>query len=508
MLINKNVHSIMPESLKNKTIKGVGWSAIDNISSYAVTFLVGLILARLLTPDDYGLIGIISIFTAVCGCFIRAGFGTALIRKKDATEDDYCTVFVCNLFMSIFLYGVLFLCAPYIAAYFSREELVSLVRVESLVMIISSFSIVQSTRLTKRIDFKSQTMITISSAVVRSIIGLAMAFSGFGVWAIVGQSLSGSITSTILLCYVNRWMPKLRFSLESFRYLFGFGSKLLISDIINTVWNQVYNVVIGRYYQPETLGQYTRAKMFDGLLSSNLTTVIQRVTFPVLSELQDDKERMKLGYQRVIRTTMLISFLGSMIMAAVAKPMMIVLVGPQWIEASYYLQIVLFSTMLFPLHSINLNMLLVLGRSDLFLKLEIYKKSIAVIPIVFGIFIGIYWMLISSVIVGVIQYYINAYYSGKLLNYTFFAQVKDIMPSFAISFVGASVAYIGYLLIEYFVYSGNDFWPNLSILIFLTVLSTVVSVLLFYSTRNPEFYELKGIAFNMLSKIRKNHVEV
>lgn len=499
----------MPEdSLKDKTVKGVGWSAVDNISSYAVTFVVGLILARLLTPDDYGLIGIISIFTAICGCFINAGFGTALIRKKDATEADFCTVFVCNLIMSIALYWVLFLLAPYIATYFRREELVSLARVTSLSMIISAFSIVQSTRLTKRIDFKSQTMITIASAIVRSIVGLAMAFSGFGVWAIVGQSLSGSITSTILLCYVNKWIPRLRFSKESFRYLFGFGSKLLISDIITTIWNQVYNVVIGRYYQPATLGQYTRAKMFDGLLSSNLTVVIQRVTFPVLSELQDDKERLKSGYRRVIRTTMLISFLGSMIMAAVAKPMIIVLVGPQWIEASYYLQIVLFSTMLFPLHSINLNMLLVLGRSDLFLKLEIYKKTIAVIPIVLGIFIGIYWMLVSSVIVGVIHYYINAYYSGKLLGYTFFAQVKDIMPSFAISFAGAFVAYITYLLIEYFIYYGNDFWPNLSALIFLMVLSSAISILLFFSTRNPEFYELKGIAFNIISKIKINHAKV
>ena len=331
------------ESLRQKTIKGVGWSAIDNISSYAVTFLVGLVLARLLTPDDYGLIGIVSIFTAICGCFIRAGFGSALIRKKDVTEDDYCTAFVCNLFVSIALYWLLFFVAPYIASYFRREELVALVRVSSLGMIISAFSIVQSTRLTKRIDFKSRAIITIASAVIRSIVGLAMAFTGFGVWAIVGQSLSGTITSTILLCHVNRWMPHLHFSKKSFRYLFGFGSNLLVSDIITTIWNQLYNVVIGRYYQPSTLGQYTRAKMFDGLLSSNLTIVVQRVTFPVLSEMQDDKVRLKSGYRRVIRTTMLISFLGSLLMAAVAKPMIIVLVGTQWIEASYYLQIVLFN---------------------------------------------------------------------------------------------------------------------------------------------------------------------
>lgn len=493
----------MSESLKDKTVKGIGWSAIDNISSYAVTFLVGLILARLLTPDDYGLIGIISIFTAICSCFIRAGFGTALIRKKDATEDDFCTVFVCNLIMSVALYWALFLLAPYIASYFRREELVALVRVASLGMIISAFSIVQSTRLTKRIDFKSQTMITIASAIVRSIVGLVMAFSGFGVWAIVGQSLSGSITSTILLCSVNKWIPRLRFSKESFRYLFGFGSKLLVSDIITTIWNQVYNVVIGRYYQPATLGQYTRAKMFDGLLSSNLTVVIQRVTFPVLSEMQDDKVRLKSGYRRVIRATMLISFLGSLMMAAVAKPMIIVLVGDQWIEASYYLQIILFSTMLFPLHSINLNMLLVLGRSDLFLKLEIYKKTIAVIPIVLGIFIGIYWMLISSVIVGVIHYYINAYYSGKLLGYNFFDQVKDITPSFLISLAGSGIAYFSYHIVQSFIYSGYDFGANLIILITLSSIGLLISLFLFAHTDNPEFCELRGIAIKTIGKLKR-----
>ena len=326
------------ESLKQKTIKGVGWSAIDNIAGYAVTFFVGLVLARLLTPDDYGLIGIVTIFTTICDCFIRAGFGTALIRKKDVTDIDYSTAFICNLSTSIILYVTLFFSAPLIADYFNRLELIPLVRVSSIGMIVSSFALVQSTRLTKRIDFKTQTKVTIISAAFRSIVGLTMAFNGLGVWAIVGQSLSGSVFSASLLCYYNRWIPSLHFSKDSFNYLFGFGSKLLVSDIITTIWNQVYNVVIGRYYKPAVLGQYTRAKMFDGLLSSNLTVVVQRVTFPVLSEMQDDKVRLKEGYRRIIRTTMLVSFMGSLMMAAVAKPMIIVLVGEQWIEASYYLQ--------------------------------------------------------------------------------------------------------------------------------------------------------------------------
>ena len=491
------------DSLKNKAIKGVGWSAIDNLSGYAVTFLVGIILARLLTPDDYGLIGIITIFTAICQCFINAGFGSALIRKKDVTEDDYCTVFVCNLAMSIFLYVVLFFSAPLIAYFFHRRELIALIRVETLEMIITSFAIVQRTRLSKNIDFKSQAIVTIASCSLRSVVGLTMAFTGFGVWAIVGQTLSGAVLSTVLLCHFNRWMPRLRFSKSSFHELFSFGSKLLISDIINTIWTQCYNVVIGHYYKPATLGQYTRATMFSGLLSNNMTYVVQRVTYPVLSEMQDDKARLKDGYRRIIRATMLVSFFSMLMMAAVAKPMIITIIGPKWIEASYYLQIICFSAMLFPLHSINLNILQVFGRSDLFLKLEIYKKTIAIIPIILGIIVGIYWMLISSSIIGFVFYYINAFYSGPLLNYSITSQIKDILPSFFISLAGACLAFILYLMIDFFFYSNYEFWPNLTILVVITICGSAISILLFELTHNPEYYEIKGILKKGLRKLFK-----
>lgn len=488
------------DNLKEKTVKGVGWSAIDNFAGYAVTFIVGIILARLLTPDDYGLIGIITIFTTICGCFINAGFGSALIRKKDATEEDFCTVFVINLSMSIALYLLLFFTAPLIASFFRRYELIALIRVESLSMIITSFAIVQRTRLSKKIDFKSQAIVTVASSAIRSVVGLTMAFAGCGVWSIVGQGISGSITSTLLLCYFNRWMPRLKFSKDSFHELFGFGSKLLISDIINNVWNQCYSIVIGRYYQPTTLGQYTRATMFSGLLSNNMTYVVQRVTYPVLSQMQDDQARLKYGYRRIIRTTMLVSFFCMLMMAAVAKPMIIVLIGPKWIEASYYLQIVCFSAMLYPLHSINLNILQVFGRSDLFLKLEIYKKAIAIIPIILGISMGIYWMLLGSVVVSFISYYINAYYSGPLLNYSISAQIKDISPSFLIALTGAGMTYIMQLLTQHFIYSGFGFWPNITILVVITSCGAFISFSLFKLTHNPEFGEITEIASSFLKK--------
>ena len=238
------------QSLKDKTVKGVGWSAIDNIVGHSVTFIVSLVLARILSPEHYGLIGIIAIFTAVCQTLINAGFTTALIRKKDATEDDYNTVFIVNLAMSLILYTVIFLCAPLIADFFHRYELVDLTRVSSLSMIIGALALVQQTRLTKRIDFKSQTKITIAASVISGIIGIVMALLGFGVWALVAQSLSSQVIRTSLLWVVNKWVPSLRFSSKSFHELFGFGWKMMLSSIIDTVWKELYQVVVGRFYSP------------------------------------------------------------------------------------------------------------------------------------------------------------------------------------------------------------------------------------------------------------------
>ena len=438
------------ESLKQKTIRGVGWSAIDNIAGYAITFVVGIILARLLSPEDYGLIGFIGIFTAICNCFINAGFTSALIRKKDATDDDFNTVFIFNLGMSILLYAMLFLCSPFIADFFGRQELIALIRLSCLGMIIGALSSTQRTKLTKRIDFKSQTKITIIAAIVRGVVGITTAFVGWGVWSLVAQELASHIVTSTLLWYFNRWIPALRFSKKSFNELFGYGSKLLASSLINELWNQAYQIVIGKCYSPATLGQYTRATMFSGILSNNLTGVVQRVSFPVLSQIQDQPERLKDGYRRIIRTTMFVTFCSTLMLAAIAKPLILVLIGEKWLPAVSFLQIVCFGSMLYPLHAINLNMLQVKGRSDLFLKLEIIKKIIAVGPLLLGIFISIYWMLIGSVLTGIISYYLNAYYSGPLLGYSLKAQVRDILPSFFIGILGSGAALLPLLLYEFF----------------------------------------------------------
>lgn len=438
----------MSDSIKEKAIRGVGWSALDSMLSYGMTFLIGVILARLLAPEDYGLIGLVGIFTAICNCFINAGFSSALIRKKDASPDDYNTVFICNLTVSVIMYFIIFLMAPLIADYFERSELIKLTRVSSVGMIIGALGLVQSTRLTKRIDFKTQTKITILSTFIQGCVGISLAFLGYGVWALVWQGLTATFLRTLLLCVFNHWVPKLHFSLKSFKELFGFSSKLLVSSLIDNVWGQLYQAVIGKFYAPATLGQYTRATGYSSLFSSNLTSVIQRVSYPVLSELQDNKERLKAGYKKIIKTTMFITFVSSLMLAAVSKPFIIVLIGEKWIQAAYFLQIICFSSMLFPLHVINLNMLQVQGRSDLFLRLEIIKKMIAIGPLLLGIFVGIYWMLIGSVFVSLICYYLNAYYSGTYVNYNMYEQVRDIFPSFAVGLTAAVFAWMPVVIYE------------------------------------------------------------
>lgn len=481
------------QSLKSKTVKGVGWSAVDNITQHLVTFVVGIVLARLLSPEDYGLLGIIAIFTTVCQTLINGGFTSALIRKKDATDDDYNTVFIVNLIMSLLLYGVIFICAPLIAEFFKREELIALTRVSSLGMIIGALAIVQRARLTKRIDFKAQTKISFTASVFSGFIGITMAFLGFGVWSLVAQMLSSRVIRTALLWVVNKWIPQLRFSSESFRDLFGFGWMMMLSGLLDTVWKELYQVVVGKFYSPATLGQYTRAKHYSKLFSSNLTMIIQRVTFPVLSNIQDDKERMVIVYRKMIKMTMFVTAISTFFLGAISEPLVYCLIGPKWHEAATYLPFICITGSFYPLHAINLNMLMVQGRSDLFFGLEIVKKIISIGPLMIGAFVGIIPMLFASIITSIIAYFINSYYSGKLLGYSSWMQIKDIAPSYRISIaVVLSVYFMKYLPIS--------FWYILPIQI---IIGTVVIFMLCYITKCDEYKEIKNIILPQLKKLKK-----
>lgn len=483
----------MSQTLKQKTVKGVGWSFADNIANQGVTFLVSLVLARLITPEEYGLIGIITIFIAVFNSIVDSGFSNALIRKNDIKDIDYYTVFITNMVLSVVLFVVFFFSAGAIADFFGQPLLKPLTQVMGVIVIVNAFAIVQRTLLTKNIDFKTQTKASVISSVASGIIGIGMAFMGYGVWSLVGQQLSRAILYTACLWLYNHWLPRMRFSWNSFRELFGFGWKLMVSALIDTVWREIYQVVIGKCYSAAMLGQYTRSYQFGSVFSSNLTTVIQRVSYPVLSTMQDDKTRMKEGYRRVIKITMLVTFVLMFGLAAVAKPMILVLVGDQWLMAADLLPVICFSMVLYPLHSLNLNILQVEGRTDLFLKLEIIKKCIAVIPVLMGIFIGIYWMLWGSVVTGLFAYYLNSYYSGKLLGYPIISQLKDILPSFAVASVMAVVTYGVSLL------PGSPF----ILLPVQLVIGAGITWVLCEWFQLPEYKELRSIALSVIQKNRR-----
>lgn len=483
----------MAESLKNKTVKGVAWSGIDNVAQFGVSFLVSIVLARLLSPDDYGLIGIIAIFTAVCQALINGGFTTALIRKKDATNDDYNTAFIVNLGVSLLLYAVIYLCSPFIADFFHREELVALTQVSSLGMIIGALGLVQQTRLTKRIDFKTQTKITIIASVASGIVGVVMALMGFGVWSLVAQSLTSQGLRTILLWVANKWVPQLRFSSDSFHDLFGFGWKMMVSSLIDTVWKELYQVVVGKFYSSATLGQYTRAKGFSQLFSSNLTNVIQRVTYPVLSDIQDDKERMVVAYRKMIKITMFVTAISMFFLGAIAEPLLYCLIGPKWLEAAVYLPLICISGSTYPLHAMNLNMLQIQGRSDLFLVLEILKKIIALCPLFIGAFVGVLPMLYTNILTSIIAYFLNSYYSGKFLGYSSWMQIKDIAPSYVIAtLVALSVFFLKYLPLSY--------WMVLPIQI---ILGCTILLCICQKTKMEEYVELKKMVEPYVKKVKK-----
>jgi len=481
-------------SLKDKTIHGVGWSAADAFLGQGVTFIVGLVLARLLTPDEYGLIGIVTIFTTVLLGVVDSGFSNSLIRKQEVTDDDYSTLFFFNFVVSVLMFVLLFMGAPWIAQFFERPQLVELVRIMGLLLIIQSLSIVHNTILSRRIDFKTKTKASVISAVCSGITGIVMALFHFGVWSLVAQQLSRQLIYSLCLWIFNKWWPKLRFSLDSLRYMWGFGWKLLLSGLLDNIWKEIYQMVVGKFYNSATLGQYTRSKEYARIFSSNITSIVQRVSYPVLSQVQDEKERMVNGYRRIIKATMFVTTIILMSMGAVADPLIYCLIGPQWHQAATFLPLICLSLSLHPLHAINLNMLQVQGRTDIYLYLEIVKKIIAVGPICLGVFVDIYWMLAGTIVTGIISFFLNSYYTGKKLGYSSWMQLKDIIPSFGIGLlIALSMFFLKYLPIS-----------NWIILPLQIAVGTVVFFGVCERTKMEEYMEVKGMVKQYILNYKRN----
>ncbi len=480
------------ESLKNKTIKGTAWSAADAFLGQGVTFIVGIILARLLSPDEYGLIGICLIFNTVLNGIVDSGFSNALIRKKDVGNEEYNTMFLTNLGISCVLYVLLFFSTPIISQFFNRPELTSLIRATGLILFFNALSLTHTTILTKRIDFKTKTKASISSAILSGIIGIGMAYAGFGVWALVGQMLSKQLIYTLTLCILISWWPTFKFSIGAFRYMWSFGWKLLVSGLLNNIWNQLYQVVVGKFYSPATLGQYIRSQQFAGIFSENFTAIIQRVSYPVLANIQDNPERMVAAYRKVIKMTMFVTVFVMFFVGAVSSPLIYCLIGPKWYEASTFLPLICISMSLYPLHAINLNMLQIQGRSDLYLYLEITKKIVSIGPIVVGIFVNIYWMLIAAIVTGVICFFLNSFYTGKKMGYSSWAQIRDVAPYYCTG----SVLWLILLLV------GQLQYEPIVVLCLQTIVGFLIAIIYGEISKSNEYMEIKRMIVD-LKKIKK-----
>jgi len=420
-------------SLRQKTISGLTWSFLDNSFNQVIQFVVGIILARLLNPKDFGLIGMIMIFFAVSTSLIDSGFGDALVRKKNCSADDYNTAFHFNLLIGILLFLLLFFTAPIIADFYSEKQLKNIIRVLSLSTIITAFGIVQSADLVKKIDFKTRTKISLISNLSSSIIAIIMAYKGFGVWSLVARQFLTNLIGTSTLWFYNKWLPKLRFSIKSFKELFSFGSNMLVAGLIDRIFNNIYYVIIGKYFSPQTLGYYTRAASFANLPSLSIDYVIQRVSYPVLITINDDNERLKAVFKKLVKTTMLITLVFMIGLASLAEPLILTLIGDKWRPSIQFLQLLSFSLILYPLQSLNLNILLIKGRSDIYLRMGIIKKILIIPVILLGIFNSIEMMIIGMIIHSLITYLIISNYSGNFLDYRIVDQIKDILPAFIIA---------------------------------------------------------------------------
>lgn len=481
------------DNLKSKTIKGAGWSAADAILGQGVSFIIGLVLARLLSPEEYGLIGIVMIFVTVLNGVVDSGFSKAVIRKQDANDDDYNTMFYMNMLFSIILYACLSLSSPLIANFFERNELIQLIPAMGLILIINALSLTQYTILSRRIDFKTKTKASLLSSVTSGIVGIICAYCGCGVWSLVIQKLLQQSLYTGSLWILNKWWPSLRFSKDSFHYMWGFGWKLLLSGLLDNIWQQIYQLVVGKFYNPATLGQYTRARDYANIFSSNLTMIVQRVSYPALAGIQDDEERMVAAYRKVIKVTMFITAICMLSIGAVAEPLIVCLIGEKWMEAATYLPLICISMSLYPLHAINLNMLQVQGRSDIFLYLEIAKKVIAFFPICLGIFVGIKAMLLGSIVTGIISYFMNSYYTGKKLHYSSWMQINDIKHSYLIALIIAvGIYFLKYFPITYFV-----------VLPFQIFLGSVIFFGICEISKPSEYLEIKSILAKVTQRIKK-----
>ena len=425
----------MEEGLKALTYKGVIWSFIERFSFQLIQFVISIIMARLLDPSDYGLIGMLAIFMALSQVFIDGGFSNALVQSKERSEEDFSTVFYINLSISILLYGLLFLFAPAIASFYDQPLLKPITRVYSVTLIISSLAAVHNTKLVINVDFKTQSIISVSSAIISGVVGIYLAFNGLGVWSLVVQALVGTTIGSVLKIILVHWLPRTGFSKPSFNRLFAFGSKLLVAQIISTIYDNLYSLFIGKRFSTKTLGLYTRGNQFNTLVSVNISDIMNRVSFPILSKVQDDNDKLLDIYSKYIKMSVFIMFPLILGLCGIAKPLVSLLLTDKWLPCVPLLQILCFAFLFNGVIKINLNLLYVKGRSDLVLRLEVIKKCIGFAILAITIFFDIKIVCLGQVLYSWIALFLNTIYTKQILGYGFSEQIRAIVPYLVFSLI-------------------------------------------------------------------------
>lgn len=436
------------ENLKQATQKGLFWSTVSNLANQGIRFIFGIILARLLSPDVYGVIGILAVFISIVSVFIDCGFSQALIRKQERTQTDFSTEFYFNIGVGILGYAILFASAPFIADFYNMDILTPVLRVLGLGVVINSLCVVQSAQFSIRLDFKTPAKIAVGTQLFSGVIGIALAYSGLGVWALVAQQVMGGFLNAVLLWILAGWRPTMEFSKSSFKYLWGYGSKILGASLIQQTYDNIYPLVIGKFFSPASLGQYSRAQGFASLPSGNLSGILGSVTFPILSKINNDQGKLVATYRRMIKSTAFIVFPLMIGMAAVASPMVRMLLNEQWYECIPLLQLLCLALLWQPLSSLQLNVLKIIGRTDVVFKLELYKRSFGLVTIFASIPLGIIGMCVGFIIFYLYSFCMNTYYMSKTLGFLFTEQIKDLLPTFLNSLVMGGIVMAVSLLFQ------------------------------------------------------------
>lgn len=409
------------------------WRFLERTGAQGVNFVVSLVLARLLDPTIYGTVALISVFTAILQVFIDSGFGSALVQKKGADDLDFSSVFFFNVLLCFGMYALLFLAAPLIAGFYNQGELTTLIRVQGLLLIISGLKNVQQAYVTRNMMFKRFFFATLGGTIGAAVVGIWMALTGFGVWALVAQSLFNATVDTIILWRTVPWRPKRMFSADRLKKLLQFGWKVLASRLLNTVYGNLYNLIIGKMYRPEALAYYNRASVFPASLIQNINSSIDSVLLPVMASVQDDRASVRGMTRRAIKTSSYIIFPAMMGLAACSEPLIRFILTEKWLPCVPFMRIFCITYAFMPIHTANLNAITALGRSDIFLKLEVIKKITGLIVLVSTMWFGVMAMAYSLLLVDVLGQIINTWPNRKLLDYAYEQQLRDICPAMILS---------------------------------------------------------------------------